>query len=79
MRPAPAARAPLPRPDRQGKTNVTGYFPLAVKWQLQDLATARYRRLGRKVSQQDLIAEALNDLFKKEGMPEIAPTGSEQE
>ena len=74
---APKARTSKTRADRIERTNVTGYFPLAVKWQLQELATARYRRLGRKVNLQELLAEALNDLFKKEGMPEIAPTGGD--
>lgn len=61
-----------PRPDRAGKTNITGYFDKPVKWELQDLATERSRALGRKVTAQELLAEALNDLFKKHGKPEIA-------
>jgi len=69
----PAARARSePRPDRAGKTNITGYFDKPVKWELQDLATERSRALGRKVTAQELLAEALNDLFKKYGKPEIA-------
>ncbi|MCL4189420.1 MAG: hypothetical protein KJZ85_17610 [Rhodobacteraceae bacterium] len=55
-----------------GKTNVTGYFDKPVKWELQELATERSRMLGRKVTVQKLLAEALNDLFKKYGRPEIA-------
>ena len=69
----PAFRAPEPRPDRAGKTNITGYFDKPVKWELQELATERSRALGRKVTAQELLAEALNDLFKKYGRPEIAP------
>ena len=69
----PAARARTePRPDRAGKTNITGYFDKPVKWELQDLATERSRVLGRKVTAQELLAEALNDLFKKYGKAEIA-------
>lgn len=74
--PAPAGRSRVstpPRPDRAGKTNITGYFEKPVKWELQDLATERSRALGRKVTSQELLAEALNDLFKKYGKPEIAP------
>ena len=76
--PAPAgrARAPAPpRPDRAGKTNITGYFEKPVIWELQDLATERSRALGRKVTSQELLAEALNDPFKKYGKPEIASPG----
>lgn len=69
---APARRAAQPRPDREDKTNITGYFDKPVKWQLQDLSTKRSRRMNRKITLQDLLAEALNDLFKKEGMAEIA-------
>lgn len=63
------------RPDRAGKTNITGYFDKPVKWELQDLATERSRVLGRKVTAQELLAEALNDLFKKYGKAEIASSG----
>ena len=73
---SPAAAAP--RPDRAGKTNITGYFDKPVKWELQDLATERSRSLGRKVTAQELLAEALNDLFKKYGKAEIATAGRRQ-
>ena len=69
------AASPEPRPDRAGKTNVTGYFDMPVKWELQDLATERSRQLRRKVTVQELLAEALNDLFKKYGKAEIATRG----
>lgn len=65
-------RSTSPRPDRAGKTNITGYFERPVKWELQDLATERSRALGRKVTVQELLGEALNDLFKKYGKAEIA-------
>jgi len=55
------------RPSREGKSNVTGYFPPAVKKQLRILAA------DRDTTIQDLLAEALNDLFAKYGKPEIAP------
>ena len=44
-----------------------------MKWELQDLTSESSRALGRKVTVQELLAEALNDLLKKYGKPEIAP------
>jgi hypothetical protein len=64
---APTAKSPHFRPSREGKSNVTGYFPPAVKRQLRILAA------DRDTTIQDLLAEALNDLFAKHGKPEIAP------
>lgn len=55
------------RPGRVGKTNITGYFPPAVKKQLRLLAAERETTI------QNLLAEALNDFFAKHGKPEIAP------
>ncbi|MGA8232045.1 MAG: ribbon-helix-helix domain-containing protein [Candidatus Acidiferrales bacterium] len=49
----------------EGKSNVTGYFHPAVK--LRILAA------DRDTTIQDLLSEALNDLFAKHGKPEIAP------
>lgn len=71
---SPGRPTASPRPDRAGKTNVTGYFDRPVKWELQDLATERSRALGRKVTVQELLGEALNDLFKKYGKAEIVST-----
>ncbi len=71
-RPTPQSRTAQTRPDREGKTNITGYFDMPVKWELADIANERSRRLGRKVTQQDLLEEMLNDFFKKEGRPELA-------
>ena len=65
---APAPKSQHFRPSREGKSNVTGYFPPAVKKQLRILAA------DRDTTIQDLLAEALNDLFAKYGKPEIAPT-----
>lgn len=72
IKPAPVKA----RPDRANKTNITGYFDKPVKWELQELATERSRAKGRRVTVQELLAEALNDLFKKYGKPEIATTNS---
>ena len=55
------------RPGREGKSNVTGYFPPEVKKQLRLLAAEQDTTI------QNLLAEALNDLFAKNGKPEIAP------
>ena len=76
-RPAPAARSTVvgdppvdsqqyrPRPGRKGKSNVTGYFAPEVKKQLRLLAAEQDTTI------QNLLAEALNDLFAKNGKPEI--------
>jgi hypothetical protein len=64
----PATQAnPHYRPGRASKSNVTGYFPQAVKKQLRLLAAERETTIQR------LLAEGLNDLFAKHGLPEIAP------
>lgn len=60
-------RGPHFRPGRSGKSNVTGYFPMEVKKQLRILAAEHNTTI------QNLLAEALNDLFAKNGKPEIAP------
>ena len=65
--PSTTATTPHFRPSRVGKTNVTGYFPSSVKKQLRILAA------DRDTTIQELLAEALNDLFAKHGRPEIAP------
>jgi Antitoxin-like ribbon-helix-helix len=72
---APAGRAKNRhyRPSREGMENLTGYFPPAVKNQMLELSVERRKATGHKVTIQDLIAEAVNDLFAKYGKPEIAP------
>src|SRR2546428_4000692 len=55
------------RPGRSQKSNVTGYFPPAVKKQLRILAAEHDTTI------QALLAEAMNDLFAKYGKPKIAP------
>lgn len=54
------------RPDRANKTNVSGWFPVAVKGSIR-LIQAQHP--GR--SQQELLAEALNLLFEKYGVPQV--------
>ncbi len=65
-------KSPHFRPGREGKSNVTGYFPAAVKKQLRLLAAERETTI------QDLLGQALNDLFAKHGKPEIAPVGADE-
>ena len=50
---------------RTGKSNVTGYFAPEVKKRLRLLAAEQDTTI------QNLLAEALNDLFAKNGKPEI--------
>ena len=52
---------------RVGKINVTGYFPPEVK------ASLRLVQARRGGTIQGILAEALNDLFAKYGVPETAP------
>jgi hypothetical protein len=51
---------------RAGKRCVPIWIPIAAKRQLAMMAAEKERTL------QDLLTEALNDLFKKEGKPPIA-------
>ena len=73
----PRAAAASGRQDRQGRKNIAGWFPMAVFLELEELRLERSRQLGRKVTLQDLLAEAYNDLFKKYGRAELAPTREE--
>ena len=52
---------------RVGTKQVAAHFPEDVAWQLRALA------VDRKTTVQNLMAEALNDLFAKYGKPELAP------
>ena len=63
-------------PSRAGQTNISGWFDMPVKLKLDELRIARQRALGRRVTQQELLSEAFNDLFKKYGLPEMAPSGA---
>lgn len=53
---------------------IQAFFPKVVREALEDLQIARKRATGKRVTLKDLMAEAFNDLFKKYGMPEVAPT-----
>lgn len=55
------------RPSREGKATVSGYYPREVRKQLRTMAAEG------DTSIEDLLAEALNDLFAKYQKPEIAP------
>ena len=63
-------------PGRQGQSNISGWFDSSVKFTLEELRLKRQRELGRRVTVQELMGEAYNDLFKKYGFPEVAPTSS---
>src|SRR5947209_15065766 len=52
---------------RIGTKQIAAHFPEDVAWQLRALA------VDRKTTVQNLMAEALNDLFAKYGKPEVAP------
>ena len=53
-------------PGRIGKKTVAAHFDPAVSKQLRQLG------LGRDISTQGLLREAINDLFTKYGKPPIA-------
>jgi hypothetical protein len=61
----PGARAATTSPHRVGRVNITGYFDPAVK---QSLRLIQAKHPDRTV--QELLAEALNDLFGKYGVPQ---------
>jgi hypothetical protein len=54
-------------PSRSGTKQVAGHFPAEVAWQLRELA------VEQRATVQELLGEALNDLFQKYGKPELAP------
>jgi len=55
------------QPSRTGKVNVTGYFAPAVKSSFRMIQTAHPEK-----TIQDLLTEALNDLFAKYNVPQTA-------
>jgi hypothetical protein len=55
------------QPSRVGKTNITGYFVPAVKSSFRMIQTKH-----PKMTIQDLLGEALNDLFAKYNVPQTA-------
>lgn len=60
-------------PARVGKASIGGWFDVSVKHGLDELRLRQAREQGGRVTVQDLLDEAINDLFKKYGMPELAP------
>jgi hypothetical protein len=60
-----SGRAPM-SPSRHGKKTIAGHFDPAVSRQLREIA------LAEDSSVQELLREALNDLFTKRGKPPIA-------
>lgn len=63
----PEARELAAPRTRVGTKQIAAHFPEDVAWQLRALA------VERKTTVQNLMAEALNDLFAKHGKPEVAP------
>jgi hypothetical protein len=66
-----------PKPRRQAVTSsrrgtkpITVHFAPGVRYQLKLLAAEKDRTM------EDMVAEALNDLFAKHGKPEIAPVAA---
>jgi hypothetical protein len=53
---------------RVATRQIAGHFPEEVSWQLRELAAER------RTTVQNLLSEALNDLFRRYGKPELAPT-----
>lgn len=62
-------------PGRRGKVNVTGYFHPDVK---RSLMMIRLKPEKQGLRDQDLLAEALNDLFAKYNVPQTAYTKAEE-
>ena len=63
--PSPSERQRVP-PSREGKKTVAGHFDPAVSRQLRQIALDENRTV------QELLREALNDLFAKRSKPPIA-------
>ena len=57
-------------PSREGRVNVTGYFDPAVKQSIRMIQA----KFPQRLTEQDLLAEALNDLFAKYQVPQTAST-----
>lgn len=71
IREEPATTTPAAsrsQPSRVGTKPITVHFPKAVRDQIKRLA------IDEGTTSQELLGEALNDLFRKYGRPEIAPT-----
>lgn len=57
---------PARTPGRRGKKTIAGFFDPAASHQLRQIA------LDEGSNVQDLLREAINDLFEKRGKPRIA-------
>lgn len=66
--PQPAHAAAIHHTGRLGTVPITVHYPKTVRDQLKILAVKSDKTMH------ELVGEALNDLFAKNGMPEIAPT-----
>lgn len=66
----PALGATTARVDRSGKVNVTGYFDPAVRQSIRMIQAQQ-----PVLTQQAILAEALNLVFAKYGVPESAKVG----
>jgi hypothetical protein len=53
---------------RRGTKQVAAHFPEDAAWQLRELA------VEQRATVQDLLGEALNDLFQKYGKAELLPS-----
>ncbi len=69
--PRRSATAPRAGTGRAGLTNITGYFPMPVKDSL------RMCQIKTRKNFQELLEEALTDLFRKHNVP--VPRVSEQD
>jgi hypothetical protein len=69
---AAAAKPKAVQPGREGLRAVTFYEPPPAHAQLQMLTIEQTQARGKRTTLQDLMDEALNDLFKKYGKPPIA-------
>ncbi len=67
--PKPPAAADATVAKAEPVVTISLFFPDSVRHCLKQFALDQRRTL------QDVVAEALNDLFAKYGMPEIAPRG----
>ena len=64
--PARPARVATPQPGRVGKKQVLGWFSAECKKQLKLIGVEQGK------TEQDILAEALNDFFTKYGKPTLA-------
>jgi hypothetical protein len=70
----PLGASPQAKPGRVGKVNITGYFSPEVK---KSIRLIQAHDPDRTV--QDLLAEALNDLFAKHNVPQTAYAGMDEQ